>query len=184
MTDCSCARAPGDGDDPSPEGQEEGPGAPRDLVLESLEREVGVLMRRARRVIGLRAALVHPDLMPTTYLVLSHVCESGTVRASGIAERFQLDKGAVSRHVQQLVELGLVERAPDPEDRRATLLRPTEEALERMRQVLVQRRRRIREGLGEWDDAALTRFVDDLRRYNEALEWLDQVEQPSGTCCC
>ena len=154
----------------------------RDHVLESLEREVGVLMRRARRVIGLRAALVHPDLMPTTYLVLSHVCERGAVRASAVAELFQLDKGAVSRHVQHLVELGLVERAPDPEDRRATLLRPTDEALARMRQVLAERRRRIREGLGEWDDHALARCVADLRRYTEALEWRDRIDQAPGAC--
>ena len=33
-----------------------------------------------------------------------------------------MDKGAVSRQVQHLVDLGLVDRQPDPDDGRATLL--------------------------------------------------------------
>ena len=36
-----------------------------------LEQEVGVLIRRVRRVIGERARLVHPDLQPASYLLLS-----------------------------------------------------------------------------------------------------------------
>lgn len=149
----------------------------RDELLESLEREVGVLMRRARRVIRLRAALVDPDLLPTSYLVLGHISERGQVRASAVAEFFDLDKGAVSRHVQHLVELGLVERSPDPEDRRATLLAPTERARERMRRVVKVRRARLRTRLGQWDDDGVATFVDLLGRYNQALE---EIESPDA----
>lgn len=142
----------------------------RDLLLESLEREVGVLMRRARRVMAVRAAFVHPDLVPTAYIVLGLICERGEVRASAVADCFDIDKGAVSRTVQHLADLGLVERRPDPDDRRATLLAPTPEAIERMRTLVQVRRARLKERLGEWDDAALTAFVADLSRYNLALE--------------
>lgn len=149
--------------------------AVRDDLLESLEREVGVLMRRARRVMAVRASLVHADLMPTSYLVLAHINERGSVRASSVADYFDLDKGAVSRHVQHLVELGLVERAPDPEDRRATLLASTEEARVRMQRVVVERRARLKERLDEWDDDGLTEFVGHLSRYNHALESMDPL---------
>lgn len=149
--------------------------ADRDALLESLEREVGVLMRRARRVMAVRAALVHADLMPTSYLVLAHINDRGSVRASGVADFFDLDKGAVSRHVQHLVELGLVERSPDPEDRRATLLAPTDETRERMRRVVIERRARLKERLDEWDDAGLTDFVGHLGRYNQALESIEPL---------
>lgn len=147
----------------------------RDDLLESLEREVGVLMRRARRVIAMRAELVHPDLMPTSYLVLALINERGPVRASVVADFFDLDKGAVSRHVQYLADLGLVERSPDPEDRRATLLAATETTREQMRQVVLERRARLKERLDEWDDEGLTQFVGHLTRYNHALESIEPV---------
>ena len=43
-----------------------------------------------------------------------------------------MDKGGVSRQVQPLVDLGLVERRPDAEDRRAILLDATTEGRERL----------------------------------------------------
>lgn len=149
--------------------------ADRDVLLESLEREVGVLMRRARRVMAVRAALVHPDLMPTSYIVLAHINDRGPVRASEVADFFDLDKGAVSRVVQHLAELGLVERSPDPQDRRATLLAPTDEARVRMQRVVHQRRARLKERLDEWGDDGLTDFVGHLSRYNQALESVEPL---------
>lgn len=160
-------------------GQPEQPGHDtRDLLLEALEREVGVLMQRARRVMAVRAQFVHPDLAPTAYLVLGLVCERGEVRASAVAECFQIDKGAVSRTVQHLVDLGLVDRLPDPEDRRATLLVPTEGAVRRMRELIQLRRARLKERLGIWDDDGLEAFVADLQRYNLALGGIEGEQAP------
>ena len=85
-------------------------------------------MRRVRRALSERAALVHPSLQPSSYVMLAHLIEAGPRRSSDIAEAFDLDKGAVSRQVQHLVELGLVERTPDPADGRATILTATTEA--------------------------------------------------------
>lgn len=154
----------------------------RDLLLESLETEVAVLMRRARRVIALRAAMVHPDLMPTSYVVLNLINERGPLRASHVAETFALDKGAVSRQVQHLTELGLVERSPDPDDRRASMLSVTDEGHERLAAVLASRRARLRERLDDWGDGQLAEFVDHLGHYNSALEWIDDVDVPVGGC--
>jgi hypothetical protein len=39
--------------------------------LGRLEQEVGVLIRRVKRVIGERARAVHPDLQPASYLMLT-----------------------------------------------------------------------------------------------------------------
>ena len=44
-----------------------------------------------------------------------------------------MDKGAVSRQVQHLTELGLIERTPDPADGRAALLAVTDDARRRSR---------------------------------------------------
>ncbi|GGD21563.1 MarR family winged helix-turn-helix transcriptional regulator [Nocardioides daphniae] len=138
----------------------------RDLVLDELEREIVVLVRRARRVVAARAALVHPELQPAAYLLLAMLRERGSIRASEVVDAHGLDKGVVSRQVQHVVELGLVERTVDPADRRAHLLALTEAGRARMAEVEVLRRERLRARIEGWDDAALAGFVTSMRRYN------------------
>ena len=138
-------------------------------TIRELEQEVAVLIRRVRRVVGVRARAVHDSLQPAAYLILSYVVESGPVRASAIVEHFDIDKGAVSRQVAHLIELGLVERTPDPEDGRATLLTVTAEGTRRMQDVGARRRRLLDERLGEWSEKELDAFVRQLARYNAAL---------------
>ena len=87
-------------------------------LLGDLEHEVSVMVRRIKRVIADRARAVHPDLAPSSYLMLAFVAERGPMRASEIAEQFTIDKGAISRQVTHLNELGLLSRVSDPEPRR------------------------------------------------------------------
>ena len=143
--------------------------APRPESLVRLEQEVGVLVRRIRRVIAERARLVHPDLQPASYLMLSHVAENGPMRASSVAEVFTIDKGAISRQVTHLIELGLVEKSRDPEDGRAWLLSATPDATQRLRTVAEQRRTYLAERLDGWEAGDLERFTDLLSLYNESL---------------
>lgn len=137
--------------------------------LRELETEVGVLIRRVRRVIGERARAVHPDLLPASYLMLSHVNEHGPLRASAMCSVFDIDKGAISRQVQHLIDLGLLDREPDPQDGRATLLSVSEEGAARLESVAAARREQLAERLDGWSAADLAGFADSLRRYNDAL---------------
>ncbi|WP_231123539.1 MarR family winged helix-turn-helix transcriptional regulator [Nocardioides sambongensis] len=141
----------------------------RVAVVTALEAEIGVLMRRARRVIGERARQVHEDIPGIAYLMLGFVRERGSVRATEIGFAFHVDKAGVSRHVQQMLELGLLAKRPDPDDGRATLLSVTAEAERRMAAVAGERRRRLDERLDDWSDETLNEFVDLLARYNELL---------------
>lgn len=138
-------------------------------ALRELESEVGVLIRRIRRVIGERARAVHPELLPASYLMLSYVRDNGPLRASAIGQVFDIDKGAISRQVQHLIDLGLLDRSPDPEDGRATLLTASEDAIHRLEQVADDRRRHLADRLGDWSAEEMTAFAASLRRYNEAL---------------
>ena len=138
--------------------------------LRQLEHEVGVMIRRIKRVIGERARDVHPDLQPSSYLMLAYLAETGPMRSSVIAERFDIDKGAVSRQVQHLVDLGLVDREPDPGDRRASLVSASDDAVRRIADVAAHRRKWLDERLGDWSDEDLTDFVRVLGRYNGSLE--------------
>lgn len=138
--------------------------------LHGLEREVGILIRRIKRVIGVRARAVHDDLQPSSYLMLSWLVDQGPVRASVMVETFGIDKGAVSRQVQHLGDLGLVDRIQDPADGRAHLVSATDEGVRRLAAVAADRRRLLVERLGDWTDTDLDTLVSLLARYNTALD--------------
>lgn len=143
--------------------------ASRAELLAGLERELGVLIRRVRRVIHERARAVHPDLHPAAYLMLGHLATHGPQRSSAMVDAFGIDKGAISRQVQSLEDLGLVERSPDPDDGRATLVAATPEAVRRLDDVAADRRRWLDSQLSEWSDEELAGFAAELARYNRAL---------------
>ena len=145
------------------------PSARADL-LGGLEQEVGVMIRRIRRVIGVRARSVHPDLQSSSYLMLTWLNQHGAQRSSAMAEAFGIDKGAISRQVQHLLDLGLVDRSPDPDDGRATLVSPSAVATARMAEVNDDRRRWLDDRLGDWSDHDLSEFVRMLASYNAALD--------------
>jgi DNA-binding MarR family transcriptional regulator len=141
-----------------------------DETLRSLEHEMAVLVRRIRRVIAERARMLHPELSPVSYSMLMALNDSGPRRASDLVEIFSIDKGAVSRQVQALLELGLIERTPDSEDRRAMILAISEEGHRRLAIIAADRRREVSERLEDWSEQDLTAFVRSLGRYNSALE--------------
>jgi DNA-binding MarR family transcriptional regulator len=143
---------------------------PRAEELRRLEQEVGVLIRRVKRVIGERSRAVHPDLQPASYLMLTYLAAEGAQRSSVLSERFGVDKGAISRQVQHLTELGLVEREPDPLDGRAALVSASPEAVRRLEAVEQDRRRWLDERLSEWSEDDLRDFVTALARYNATLD--------------
>jgi DNA-binding MarR family transcriptional regulator len=137
--------------------------------LRHLEREVGVLVRRVRRVIGERARSVHEDLQPASYLMLAWLADEGPARAAEMVETFGIDKGAVSRQLQHLADLGLVERTPDPADGRASLVVASDDALRRLADVAEHRRKWFDEQLGDWTTDELAHFAGLLERYNASL---------------
>jgi DNA-binding MarR family transcriptional regulator len=139
-------------------------------TLRALEHEMGVLVRRIRRVIADRARMLHPELPPVAYSMLMALNDSGPRRASDLVEIFSIDKGAVSRQVQTLLELGLIERTPDPEDRRAMILAITDEGSRRLANLTLARRNEVSARLDDWADEELRAFVKSLSRYNSALE--------------
>lgn len=141
--------------------------------LRRLEGEVGVLIRRIRRVQAERARAVHPDLQAGSYLILSTVAQSGPMRASAISEQFDMDKGAISRQVRHLIDLGLLSEARDPDDGRALRLSATAEARRRLEELVQVRHRWVEEQLSGWTAGELESFVGDLARYNAALNQVD-----------
>jgi DNA-binding MarR family transcriptional regulator len=141
-----------------------------DQTLRELEHEMSVLVRRIRRVLAARARMLHPELSPVAYSMLMVLNDSGPQRASDLVEIFSVDKGAVSRQVQALLELDLIERTPDPDDRRAMILAISQEGHRRLANISASRRHELSRRLADWTEQDLSAFVRSLGRYNSALE--------------
>jgi DNA-binding MarR family transcriptional regulator len=102
------------------------------------------------------------DLHPRHWAVLSFLDEDG-IRATELSRLSGRHKQVVGRLVDELEELGYVERRPDPADRRAKLVVPTQRGLEEMRrgdQIIAGIEARHAEAIGGRNYAG---FRDALR---------------------
>jgi len=136
-----------------------------------LEREIGLLLRRSRAISARLARELHPDLDGAAYGLLALLQDAGPLRAGAVVSRLGLDKSTVSRQVAQLVDLGLVDRAPDPVDGRAQVLRPSSEGSARLERIRDVRRARWEADLADWpahDVAALGELLARLNRISRA----------------
>lgn len=141
-----------------------------DTSVRQLEREIEqqlvALVHRARRDTTEHARLVHPELQAAGYGVLVTVAKHQPTRACELVRLLELDKGAVSRQVSQLEQLGLVERLPDPTDGRVQTLSLSAAGEERMAAVRRRWHAEFRGRLTSWSAEQLAGFAEDLRRYN------------------
>ncbi|NAZ85932.1 MarR family winged helix-turn-helix transcriptional regulator [Kineococcus indalonis] len=112
-------------------------------AAEHLERELAVLLRRSRAISRETARTVHPDLEPEAYSLLVRLDDVQEARPSDLATFFGIGKPTLSRQVQLLEGLGLVERSTDPTDGRAVRLRLSATGVEK-----VHAARRARRGGG------------------------------------
>jgi DNA-binding MarR family transcriptional regulator len=138
--------------------------------LLELEAQMAVIGRRMRRVLAERASAVDPSLGAVGYGVLEHLSRHGECRQTELIGALGSEKGAISRAVQQLVDLGLVARVPDPDDGRAHQIAITAEGTSRLDGVVTARRASYAERLADWTPEEIAGFVATLARYNAALE--------------
>jgi DNA-binding MarR family transcriptional regulator len=147
------------------------PAAPdRSEVLRALEGEIVALLRRVRRSTAERGHLVDPAVSAAGYLVIDQVRVLGSCSQAEVAEALSMDKGAVSRQVQLLCELGLVDRCDDPADRRTHRLTVSEKGAARLADVDRARRSTYNARLDGWTAEDLDDLASRLARYNATLD--------------
>jgi DNA-binding MarR family transcriptional regulator len=135
-----------------------------------LEREIGLLLRRSRAISARLAGELHPDLDGAAYGLLALLQDIGPLRASALVTRLGLDKSTVSRQVASLVDLGLVDRAPDPADGRAQVLTASPEGSARLSRIREARRARWERDMSDWPQDDVARLGDLLARLNRLGE--------------
>jgi DNA-binding MarR family transcriptional regulator len=129
-----------------------------------LGRALTQVMRAVSRAKDLaRSDGGHPET--ATFPLLVALVEAGSMRASDLAQAVLSDRSTVSRQVAHLVELGYVERRPDPADRRAYHLVLTEagaRALDAHCRARDEHLARLTRTWPEVDRRALARLLERL----------------------
>lgn len=140
----------------------------------------GFIRLMKRGITQLAPSLRREGVEYAAYALLGHVVLEGPKRITVLAEAVHADPSTVSRQTAALVRHGLLERRPDPEDGRASILAATPEGL----RVFEENRRHsctlLAEMLSDWTteelqqlNSLLARASGDVGRFYQQLE-LDQ----------
>lgn len=140
-----------------------------DEQFRQLERELGLLLRRAQASSASISRDVHPDLEPAAYSLLALIAATPGIRASDLATNIGVGRGTMSRQLARLGSLGLVSRRPDPDDYRGQLLELTDEGRHRFETAQQARRAFLRGALSGWDEAEIEALATQIGRLNEDL---------------
>jgi len=135
-----------------------------------LERELGLLLRRAYASSTAVAAQVHPDLDAGAYPLLVRIDRTPGVRSSELAQHVGVGRATISRQVRRLEQLGLLARRPDPDDSRGQLLELTAEGARRLAEAQDRRRAFFRAALSSWTDDDVASLATMLERLNTTLD--------------
>ncbi len=146
--------------------------AARTDAVRALEAEFGELINRFRRILMDNANRVSPGMLPGAYKVFTTIVRRSPVTISVLAEALMSDKGQISRTVRELEQLGLVERAPDPDDGRSSLLSPTPHGLERLAEARAPQESLLVDALQDWP-------LDDIVNLTRLLHALSVGETPN-----
>lgn len=139
-----------------------------DELLAEFQGQLNLIFARARSLWRESAARVHPDLSPSGYKLLAFIGHAENANAHRIADRFDMDKSAISRHVRILEDLGLIESRPDEQDGRLRVLTATPEARERLSAIRAGNGHRMQEIF-----AGLTR--DEIRTASKVFRLLAEA---------
>jgi DNA-binding MarR family transcriptional regulator len=146
----------------------------RDRALDEVEAAFSLMARKAGlpRLHERMTAAVGIPLEHASFQLVRRLGESGPLRASELAVLMGLDLSTVSRQVASLEVAGLVERRPDPVDRRASLLTLSEEGRVASSRICAARRAMFAEMLTVWPEEDVERFAELIGRFAHAMATL------------
>ncbi len=107
---------------------------------------------------------------PGSFWLLRTLAGDGPVRVTELAAASGLDASTVSRHLTALHRAGLVERAPDPDDRRARRVQVSASGRLELDEALAQRRALLERSLSDWSDSEVEQLHTMITRMLAGLE--------------
>ena len=135
---------------------------------QSLRAWMDAFMHRSMRGWGHFAK--NTGLSMPQFSILMQLHYRGTCSVSDISHRFDYSAAAASQLVEKLVQAGYLERAEDPNDRRAKLLTLSAKGGELIKQGMEERYRWM-------DDLVNTLSAEDQKKAADALEILTKAAQ-------
>lgn len=140
-------------------------------VLADVERGLAFVIRygnlpRVRERLAARAGV---SIDASGYAVLSRAFEDGPSRLSDLAATLGVDVSTLSRQVNRLAAAGLLRRASDPDDGRASLLALTAEGKRTVEKLRQARLRSLATLVEDWSDEDVDTFARLLGRLGDRL---------------
>jgi DNA-binding MarR family transcriptional regulator len=143
---------------------EEGPGE-----VESALHSLAQSLKQVRlHEYLLDKARVDVDRAGVALLYVLYV-EDASLRLRDLAEQLQIEAPAVTRKAQQLEQAGLVSRAPDPNDGRASRVRLTAPGRRTINRILTVRREWVTTLLTDWPTQDQVEFARLMRLFTSSL---------------
>jgi DNA-binding MarR family transcriptional regulator len=153
-----------------------GPAAADVAELDRALARISYLLTRARRNDLITSASGVP-LDRAAVVVLLELADAGAMRPGELAARLEVEAPHITRQVQRLARAGYAERAPDPDDRRAQLIRLTPSGRAAARRIRDTGRKSMAAALAHWPPGELHqlttlfhRLVDDFLAYATEYE--------------
>ena len=132
--------------------------------MEPIGRELGQTGRTVSRAFA--TALAEAGGTLPTWLILLELKRQRRRTQQELAQAVGIEGATLTRHLDGLEDAGLVERAPHPDDRRATQVELTadgEEMFQRLRRAAAGFDRRLRAGFTDDELAQLRESLERLR---------------------
>ena len=163
-------------------------GGPASADVAELDRaltRISYLLTRARRN-DLITTAAGVRLDRAAVVVLLELADAGAMRPGELAARLEVEAPHITRQVQRLALVGYAERSPDPDDRRAQLIRLTPSGKAAAQRIRETARKGMADALAHWSPDELHqlttlfhRLVDDFLAY--ATEYESSQPAEHGT---
>lgn len=101
--------------------------------------------------------------------VLTALGRYGSMRMSRLTELLAVDLSVTSRQVAQAVELGWIERSPDPADKRSRILRLTPTGQVQLDALFRRATRLLTERLDDWSDDEIGLLAQLMSRLRDSF---------------
>ncbi|ACY23747.1 regulatory protein MarR [Gordonia bronchialis DSM 43247] len=138
--------------------------------ITELETELADFWRRGRIRTRDRTHAIDPRLDPSCYPLLTVLYRNDSLGMSELVTRLALDKSTVTRQIDALVRVDLVERHPDPADARARRVSLTADGRRRVDAVVAAAVADWRTRLSQWDPEDIRTLTTLLRRLSDASD--------------
>ncbi len=140
-----------------------------------VEKSLGFLLAKAYQHIWAlsREELDSHDITPPQFVLLAFLWKQDGLTQVELSEKSQVDRTTVGGLIDRLEKIGLVERHPHPQDRRAYQIRLTERG-KQLEAVLTEATDRVRArytaGLSNQEVSELIRMLEILRGERKVYE--------------